>query len=359
MSNVFGLSPFQRLLIWGIVGVVLVLGLWAIQDVLMPFAVAFVLAYLLTPLVNRLESVVKNRLVAVIILYVTALVLVGSVVMLVTPLATKEVQLLIQNMPQDVSKTEALVTMVQQNFDQHYGWLDRFHLVDEAQQRLQTWILGTIKQIPTFILSLVATISSLLLVPFILFFFLLQRHDMKRQVLAAIPNQYFEITLNLMHRIGTQLGNYLRGIFLESVLVAVLSIAALLMLDVPYALLIGTFAGICNLVPYLGPVSGTLPAVVMVYMNTHSWERMIWVVVAFAVVQLIDNVFIQPVIHSRSINLHPLLILFSVMLGGSLFGFWGMLFALPVAGTINVVIKQVYDEMEYRRKVVLASEYRL
>ena len=166
---------------------------------------------------------------------------------------------------------------------------------------------------------------------------------MKKAFIQFVPNRYFEMILNVIHKIDQQLGSYLRGQFTEAFVVGFLSVIALWLLNVQYFIIIGTFAGLANLIPYVGPVAGAIPAIIVTLVNGGSPVSILYIVIAFTIVQLIDNVFLQPLVLSKSVNLHPLIIVFAVLIGGQFFGILGMLLAVPAAGIIKVTSSELYQ----------------
>jgi len=137
-----------------------------------------------------------------------------------------------------------------------------------------------------------------------------------------------------------QLGGYIRGQLIDAFLVGLLSILALYLLDVPYYILIGSLAGLANLIPYFGPIVGAVPAVVVSMMHNPSFSIVLWIALAFAIVQLIDNILISPLVVARSVNIHPLVVIVVVLIGERLLGILGMLLAVPVTAIANVIIRE-------------------
>jgi predicted PurR-regulated permease PerM len=115
----------------------------------------------------------------------------------------------------------------------------------------------------------------------------------------------------------------------------VLGAIALLILNVKYSIIIGIFAGLANMIPYVGPVAGAVPAIVVTLVNGGSMITIIYIIIAFAIVQFIDNMIVQPIVLSKSVDLHPLIIVFAVLIGGKFFGLLGLLLAVPAAGMIK------------------------
>jgi len=132
------------------------------------------------------------------------------------------------------------------------------------------------------------------------------------------------------------MGNFLRGQCLDGIIFGLLTSFAMWLLNVKYFMFIGVFAGMANLIPYLGPFAGAALAVVDVLLTSSDPSRVLAVLVAFSAVKLLDDAFIQPLIVARSVRMHPLIVLLAILIGGHFFGVLGMLLAVPVAGFMKV-----------------------
>lgn len=170
---------------------------------------------------------------------------------------------------------------------------------------------------------------------------------MKKALVSMMPNRYFELVLSLLYKTDQQLGGYLRGQFFDAMIIGVLSTIALWILDVPYFILIGLFAGLANMIPYVGPAAGAVAAILVVAFNGGGGQQIAFVAIAFAIVQLLDNVLVQPLVVAKSVDLHPLIIIFAVIIGGQFFGILGMLLAVPVAGMIKVLSRELYSSAKH------------
>jgi putative permease len=190
-----------------------------------------------------------------------------------------------------------------------------------------------VKDTPELIISLVT-------IPFMMFFFLKDGRDLKKRVVSMVPNRYFEFTLDLLYKMDVQLGNYLRGQFLDALTFGILSILALWILGVNYFVFLGAFAGLANLIPYVGPIAGMVPAAIVAVLSTGSLGSAVSVVIAFVILKLIDDFVVQPLVVASSVEMHPVLVLIAIMIGGELFGILGMLLAVPVAGFFKVVLQE-------------------
>lgn len=198
---------------------------------------------------------------------------------------------------------------------------------------------------PALVGSLISGITLLVIVPIVGLFFLGEGRAIKRAFIQMVPNPYFEMVLNLIHRIDMQLGGYIRGLVLSVTLISLLSISGLRLIGLHDYLVVGTIAGLANVIPYLGPIIGIVAGVFAAIMQHSSLEVGVWlpVVAVFATVQIFDNVFVAPVVVARSVNLHPLVVIFVVLVGNQLLGAVGMLLAVPVTAVAKVAIQTLHE----------------
>jgi predicted PurR-regulated permease PerM len=180
-----------------------------------------------------------------------------------------------------------------------------------------------------------------------MFFILKDGRIFKKYFISLVPNRYFEFTLDLMYKMEIQLGNYLRGQFIDAVVFGVLATATLWALNVPYFVVIGCFAGLANLIPFVGPLVGALAALIAVVLEQGDITRGAYVILAFAILKLVDDFVIQPLAIGRHVDLHPMVVAIAIIVGGHLFGILGMLLVVPCLGFLKVVLEESIDT--YRR----------
>ena len=186
--------------------------------------------------------------------------------------------------------------------------------------------------------------TLVVIVPMVAFFFMIEGRSIKRAFVELIPNPYFEMVLSLIYRIDQQIGGYIRGLVVSVIIVSLLSISGLWTIGLRDYLVVGTLAGLSNVIPYLGPIIGIAAGVLaaMLQYGTLGWAILLPVVAVFLIVQIVDNVFIQPVVVAKSVNLHPLIVIFVVLVGNHLFGPVGMLLAVPFTAVTKVSAQTIY-----------------
>lgn len=219
-------------------------------------------------------------------------------------------------------------------------------LIREHGERLMNTMLGGTTM---FIEGVISGLTFVMIVPFVAFFFLKEGRRLTRCLMAFVPNAYFELCLNLMYQANKQIGNYIRGQLLAVLVVSVLSISGLSIIGVYYALPLGLLAGLANVIPYLGPLIGIVCSSIVALATGGGLAMVAKVIAMFLIVQLIDNVLIQPTVVAKSVELHPLVILFVVMVGSQLMGIVGMLIAVPLTGIVKVSGQTIYEGVRQYR----------
>ncbi len=345
MSRYF--TPFQKLIL-GVAGLgVMLLILYLMRSILTPLALSLALTFMLNPLVNALERAGLPRVVGVILALGLLAALLGLGGYFLFPKAYLQILSLRADLPVYMDTLKQHGLQAQKSLHRSFPWIQQINFVSQGVDALHMLVIRLFQDIPTIISSVFSILAIFLLMPITTFFLLKDGHQIKRAFLQSVPNRYFERVLNVVYRVEYQTVAYVRGLLLESLLVGAMSTIGLLILDVKYALVIGMLAGFANMVPYLGPVVGAVPAVLFTLMDPSGspW----WLVVLmFYIVQIIDNNLLQPLIYGRSLNLHPIMIMFAIILGSQWAGLWGMLLAVPTLGILKVFVQELAKELRYR-----------
>jgi len=330
---------FLRFLIVSIILVVVGWLLYELSTIITILLLSALIAYILDPIASYLEAKGITRTYATFIIFFMFFFIIAVASWIFLPGLIRELHTLQQNlMSEDPStltrRIEAFITTNLKYFDVK---------TLAIEEKVQNGISLLTDELLAILAGFISTISIVFIVPFVVFFLLKDGRKMKKTFIHLIPNRYFEMTLTVLHKIDQQLGWYLRGQFTEAFVVGFLSVLALWLLDVQYFIIIGVFAGLANMIPYVGPVAGAVPAIVVTLINGNEPFKLLYIIIAFAVVQLIDNILLQPMVLSKSVHLHPLIIVFAVLIGGQFFGILGMLLAVPAAGIIKVTSSELYN----------------
>jgi predicted PurR-regulated permease PerM len=304
--------------------------------------VAAIIAYILDPIASFMVARGITRLQSTILIFLIIGTIFGTLLYLLVPSLMVELNFL----QEGIGGTQAseLLTKLEHTIYETIPVLSgqELNLYDKLQGSLQ----NLAESFFSIIVDLVSVFSTMIIIPFAVFFILKDGHKMKKNLVGIIPNKYFEMFLNLLHKVDLQLGGYLRGQFLDSLIIGLLAIIALWILGVKYFVLIGIFAGLANMIPYVGPLAGMIIAASVVILNNGSGHEIASVLGAFAIIQLIDNILVQPLVLARSVNLHPLIIIFAIITGGEFFGIIGMLVAIPFTGILKVLSIEIYNSIK-------------
>lgn len=344
MKNLFGELPV-RLLAFGALLAVLVLAFFAVQILLVPFVAALFVVYLFDPAVMALQRRGMDRGKAFLILLGAAVVGVTALLMFMPSWLRLEAI---------GGSSDAFGDRIERQLTEIQSWVDAkapmFHSVDiagEVTARAKAAAAHFFEELPALLTSLAV---NLLLVPFIAYFMVRDGKMLKRRIVELVPNRYFEMSLIMFNRIDHQIGGYLRGRLIECILVGVtqalcMGIAGLVVTQ-QQILLIAAVCGLTNMIPYVGPVLGTIFGALLYLGSGLPMSAVYGLVAASAGAHVIDNIFIAPAVLSHNVDLHPLTVALVLVIGGELMGTLGLLIAIPVASTIKVIAQEFYTNYQ-------------
>jgi predicted PurR-regulated permease PerM len=327
--------------------VVIGLLIWLLAPVLMPFAIAAMLAYLSDPLADRLERLGLRRALAVSIVFVLLVLVIAAALLLLVPLIARQIENLVQNFPRYVewSRDRAL-PWLQAKLHLDPNAFDSGRLVDQVKQHLGSigTVLGTLSRSG---ISVVAWLTNMVLIPVVWFYLLRDWDRMVTWVDRMLPRSVEPTVAHLARESDAVLGAFVRGQLLVMLALAIFYGVALTLVGISVGPLIGMVAGLLSFVPYLGFITGFAAAIIASLVQHGDWTNLLMVVGVFVVGQLLEGYVLVPRLVGEKIGLHPVAVIFAVLAGGYLFGFLGVLLALPAASVILVVLR--YLAQRYRQ----------
>jgi putative permease len=318
-----------------------------IASILVPLLISLILSLLFTPLVDKMENGGINRGAAIGIIYLIFGGVIAISLKFLIPGLSQEIQSLSQAL--ETQDSQSLIDKLQITLTQRMPLLKNPELAREVSARLHGLFTSLIGKSLNMIFAILSSFTMIITVPFITFFLLKDGYRIKKFIIQCVPNRYFEMSLNLLYKTNLQLGNYIRGQLLVSSIVGGLSVLALYSLNIPYFFVIGIIAGLANMIPYFGPVVGALPAILVAIVENGSPGSVLGIIIAFAMIQLLDNVLISPVIVSRSVQIHPLLVIIVILIGSNIGGIFGMLLAVPTFAVAQVIVKEIFWSFKHYR----------
>ncbi|MFT5134236.1 MAG: putative PurR-regulated permease PerM [Gammaproteobacteria bacterium] len=328
--------------------------LYLLAPVLTPFLLGALLAYLGDPLADRLEQKKLSRTLSVVVVFALMLFAGLLLLLILVPLLQEQLTSLLSRLPLIVPWLQEVVI----------PWLSTtLHIeidnvdLDSLKQTLAgnwqdignllTVLLGKVTHSGQLVF---AWLAYLVLVPVVTFYLLRDWDVLVANVQTLLPRNYEPIISKLTRECDSVLAEFLRGQLMLMIALGVMYTIGLWMAGLEFALLVGMLAGLVSFVPYLGGIIGIVVAGVLAFMQFHDLLHLVYVAIVFGVGQAVEGMLLSPILVGDRIGLHPVAVIFAVMAGGQLFGFFGVLLALPVAAIIVVLLRfarQQYIESNF------------
>lgn len=339
-------SLYRIFAVLGVFFAVLFLAL-LLWKILLPFFFSYVLLFALKPLVDALEQRGVPHVFSVLIVFFGSFGGLVLLLVLIIPALINEF-INIQDNLNEYSKSFSLFFNHLKELSLRYSASLSFFTPDGGykpilERNLKSFLQFFVQSIPSVLSTLVL---YCMVIPFATFFLLLDEQRITKKMISLVPNRYFEIILNLLYNLNRQFGLILRGMFISVAIISILSSLGLCLIDLHFPIIIGVFAGVSNLIPYAGPIVGIAAAFVTAVMTGSPSEIFLSIILVFIIVQLIDNTLVQPIVMAKSSNLHPLLVLFLVILGSSFGGVIGMFAVVPIVSLSQIVVKILFAELK-------------
>lgn len=339
------LTPAQRRgLTWAAIALAAALLLWLLAPVLTPFIVAAVLAYALHPAVERLAARRVPRLIAVLFVEVVFIVAVLAVLLLIVPIISKELPLLREQIPVLADQLNRNLSPWLAQFGIHVS-LDiagiKAFVLKYLNANLEDGLAAALSSARIGGSIVLAVIGNLILVPVVLFYLLDDWPQLVQRAQAMIPPRLRERVTGFLDECDGVLGQYLRGQLLVMLTLAAFYSIGLALFGFDLALPVGVFTGLAIFIPYLGFGLGLVLALLAGVLQFASWYGVIAVAVVFGIGQLVESLWLTPRLVGERIGMNPLMVIFALLAFGHLFGFVGVLIALPVSALIVVAVRRL------------------
>jgi predicted PurR-regulated permease PerM len=349
----FAIATFLRRLQWGLLALAVGWLLWLLAPVLTPFALAALLGWLGDPLVDRLERRLPRNTAVIVVFGVMAAVALLALLALL-PLLQRQVVPLVVSLPhyRDWFTGTALPWLQAKTGLELTEWLDPQRLIEVVRQHWEAaggaaaTLLGYLSRSG---FALLGWIANLVLLPVLTFFFLRDWDLFVERVASLVPRDHASIVGQLARESSEVLGAFLRGQLLVMLILGVLYGAGLWAIGLDLGILIGVLAGLLTFVPYLGPATVIVLGGIAAMAQFGDWQHLAGVALVFGLGQVVESYWLTPKLVGGRIGLHPVAVIFAVLAGGQLFGFLGMLLALPVAAVANVLLRYAHGRYTHSR----------
>ena len=316
-----------------------------LKAILAPFLAAMIISYVLNPVVSMLAGRKMPRSVAVLLIYAVFLTAIAVIAINLIPMFIEQLEELNEHLPEMTLHAQGLMRHMNSRLIPPGVEMGMNNWFFALENRLAEGISNFLDNIGTTINLL----FNAFIVPFLVFYILKDFDVFERTVVSCLPRSRRKSIVTLLKDIDDALGNYIRGQFIVCIIIGVLAYIGYAIIGMPYALLFASVVAVFNIVPYMGPFLGAAPAIVMA--STISLRLVLMVALINTICQIVESNIISPQVVGRKLHLHPLLIIFALLVGGEIAGMIGLILAVPFFAAGKVVIQHFMAYLIKRRPV--------
>ncbi|MNI11698.1 pheromone autoinducer 2 transporter [compost metagenome] len=329
-----------------------------LKTILLPIILTGVVFYLLNPIVNLLEQKNVKRIYSILILYLLIIAILTLLILTVIPLIREQILSLINNFPtysQEIeTRFEQLVGGDFFNRIQQTSGINSDELIKDISEKATAILQNVWTRLGGFVGAVSETLLAIVTVPFILFYLLKDGKKLGPFILGFVPTSLSEQTKKVMAEMNHQISSYIRGQIVISFCIGLLLYIGYLIIGLEYSLVLAVIAACTSIVPYLGPVIAITPALIVAMVT--SPVMLLKMVAVWTIVQLIEGKFISPQIMGRTLQIHPITIIFVILTAGNLFGVAGIILAVPGYAVIKVIASHLFQWFKFRSRLYEPKE---
>ncbi|KYG31895.1 AI-2E family transporter [Alkalihalobacillus trypoxylicola] len=305
-----------------------------IKAISLPLLLAVLITYLFHPLVEGLHEYGLSRGLAVLFMFLFLITVSGFILFLGLPFIVEQIQGALKQIPQQMNDIENWLMGIEAQLNHLPAPLHEH--ADQWIKQLQVYGTKGLDQVEGVLINVLKKSLSFVVIPFIVFYLLKDYHMVQKAAWYMTPKKWRLSLQRYIKDVDHSIGNYIRGQLLVSFCVFVLATIGLWILGVPYAVLLGLFIGAVDIIPYFGPIIGAIPAVLFAFMN--SFQTGIFTIIVLFVIQQIEGNILSPLIVGRTLHMHPIFIIFALLIGVEAGGLFGLLLAVPILAVIKVTL---------------------
>ncbi len=308
----------------------------------MPFGFSYILYLMTKPLTLKLTSGTKLQRVfnSVILALLTSSILIPLVASLYR--MDTNFNELFQEIPSLKSILNQKFFIFKNFISNTFNYDLKFNPIDYIFQSVETFGTVILTKIPDYI-SLI--LEWFFLVPIFLYFFFRESQNFNKWLLQGIPNIIFEKTYVMFSQFNTKFGEYIIAKFIEASIMGILTGLGLFLIDFPYAFIFGLIAAVTNILPYIGPVLGFIPPLIFTLVSKDVNSSLVAITLIYGVVNLIDMILVFPLLVSKIVNLHPIIVVISIIIGSQIGGVVGMLVIIPFVAFFKLLFREIYKDL--------------
>lgn len=332
----------RRLVFFAFLIIFSTIALSSLPRLAIPLALAYILNLILSPLVPFIRKFGTSKQWAILIVFI----MVFS--FLVYPLVK-----VFPTLQGEVDNFQFYAPKVEKYIRENFTSFNTFLLEKTGHEIPQNYFIETMEQLRTASKNVILKVPNalayilegLFIVPLFLFFFMRDGRKYLKSFMALAPNSLFERLFYLFHQFNKKIGDYIFAKFIEAMIVGSIIGAGLSIMGVRFALILGLVAGVTNIVPYIGPVLGMVPAVILGLAEYGQGATLGGIIILYLVANAIDLAVVFPLLVSKIVDLHPIIVIISVIVGSQFFGFVGMIVSIPMAAALKLVFKEIQHSL--------------
>jgi len=321
--------------------VVLLVGFFIIfltGEMLAPVIASIVIAYLLEGLVAVFERNGLPRLVAVLFVFLGFMAFMAFVTFALLPLLSRQVTQIFQLLPEMLSNGQEALMRLPQRYPGLFSEAQVRDLINSIRIEALSYGQHVVSLSVSSVVSVITVAVYLILMPLMVFFFLKDKVRILDWFVRFLPQDRGLIS-QVWSEVDRQIGNYVRGKFIEILIVWVVTFLTFTIMGMQFAMLLGVLIGLSVLIPYIGAAAVTFPVALLAYFQWGVGPEFWWLLLAYSIIQALDGNVLVPLLFSEVVNLHPVAIIVAVLVFGGLWGFWGVFFAIPLATLVQAVLR--------------------
>ncbi|TXR54013.1 AI-2E family transporter [Reinekea thalattae] len=316
--------------------------IYVFGSILAPLFAAVVFSYLLSPVVDRLQALKVPHTLSVVLVFLFFFALLFVSVVTIVPALVRQVTALVSDVPQMLRFFQEELAGLPEKYPDFISeelvaqWITSFNL-NQISNQLRNWLPNVLSFSLSTLSSVLGILIYTIVVPLMVFFILKDRVYLWNKFKQTLPNQR-RLMNQIALEMNQQIANYIRGKFIEILIVGGVSFVTFLFLDLNYAALLAVLVGFSVLIPYIGATVVTIPVFAIGVFQWGFSQEMYWVMLAYMVIQILDGNVLVPLLFSEAVNLHPIAIIVAVLIFGGIWGVWGIFFAIPLATLVKAVL---------------------
>lgn len=314
--------------------------LYRVRIVLIPFIFAFFMAYLFNPLVQIIESKKVPRGLAILFVYIVVFGLLTLIIIFGVPHIIEEFNRLGRAIPKLTQEVKGIAAHIEKKYSKFTLPEGIKQVFDERIRHLENVLINTVRAGTTSLIKMISYLLGLVVTPIFAFYMLKDIERIKESFTLTIPRNYRSDVLAIGRDLDEIMSGFFRGHLLISLIVGTLTGLGTYIIGLDFSFIIGIISGVAELVPYLGPFITAVPMVALALLVSR--KTAVYAVIVILIVQQLENAVISPKILGKSMGLHPLVVIFALLAGGELYGFLGILLAVPAAAALKVILRYIY-----------------